>query len=152
MRNRKFAYWLIVVCLPAFIACGTFRRQTSETRHSVVQDSTSATFGRDSRYSRLLQASSLIELRLRHIALSPPDSLGRQYPQSVTLAEATTSYDLSRRDTLARQSSVSIRTDRITAATLATTSKQQASGHLLPLAILLLIALALAAIYFKKHF
>lgn len=144
--------WSIALSLLLFTACGIFRKQTAETHRSIEEDYSSEISGSSSHYGRLLEASSLMELRLCHIALLPPDSMGRQYPKSVTLAEKAIRCASSQHDTITSQASTAISTDRVATLNTSATSKQQASGYNFSFTVVLLIALILVIAYFKKHF
>lgn len=105
--NKCYPICLAALCLLFLPACSVSHKQASEAQHYgvdsariLVQDST--------HYQRLLRASGQMELRLRHITLSAPDSLGRQHPQTITVAELKQTHRTSRHDTLTRQASQKI--------------------------------------------
>lgn len=88
-------------------------RQKKVDRQSVCRDSLSVAMKDSLQYQRLLQVSDRMALRLQHITFLPPDSLGRQYLQQLTVADVQRYQAESLQDTFSAQSV--FRTHRVSA-------------------------------------
>lgn len=93
-------------------AC-TVSRQKRVDKKSVCSDSLSVAREDSIHYQRLLQVSDRMAVRLQHITFSPPDSLGKQYLQQLTVADVQRYQAESLQDTFSVQSA--FRTHRVSA-------------------------------------
>lgn len=87
---KAFLYTLLYVSLLSglFAGCASHKRELTGTEKQILSDSLQTIVADSLLIQHLHQSSARMEMRLQHLSFTKPDSLKRQYLQSVTLLDA----------------------------------------------------------------